>query len=130
MPLLQRLAVRAVGMMQPVGTLSGGNQQKVVLARCLSVSPRLLLLDEPTRGIDVRTKAELYTLIEELAASGMTVVFASSELPEVLALASTVLVMAHGQQTLLLPNAGLSEAQVLAAAFHVTLPPTATPVSV
>ncbi|MGA6981841.1 MAG: hypothetical protein WBZ11_09850, partial [Candidatus Sulfotelmatobacter sp.] len=72
----------------------------------------------------------LYTLIEELAASGMTVIFASSELPEVLALASTVLVMAHGQQTLLLPNAGLSEAQVLTAAFHVTLPPSATPVSV
>ena len=122
LPLLRRLAVRAASVMQPVGTLSGGNQQKVVLARCLSVSPRLLLLEEPTRGVDVRTRSELYTLIGELAASGLTVVFASSELPEVLAFVSTVLVLAHGQQTLLLPNAGLTEAQVLNAAFHLAAP--------
>ena len=114
--------MRAASVMQPVGTLSGGNQQKVVLARCLSVSPLLLLLDEPTRGIDVRTKSELYTLIGEQAASGLTVVFAASELPEVLAFTSTVLVLAHGQQTLLLPNAGLTEAQVLNAAFHLAAP--------
>jgi ribose transport system ATP-binding protein len=117
-PLLRRLGVRAAGLSQPVGRLSGGNQQKVVLARCLSASPRLLLLDEPTRGIDVRTKADLYGLIGELAESGMAVVFASSELPEVLALATTVLVLAHGQQTLLRPNEDLGEAEVLAAAFN------------
>ncbi len=122
-PLLRRLGVRAAGDAQPVGRLSGGNQQKVVLARCLSVSPRLLLLDEPTRGIDVRTKAEFYGLIGELARSGMAVVFASSELPEVLALATTVLVLAHGRRTLLRANDDLSEAEVLAAAFAELSPP-------
>ncbi len=116
-PLLRRLAVRTSGMEQPVGRLSGGNQQKIVLARCLAVSPRLLLLDEPTRGIDVATKAEFYSLIGELAESGMAVVFASSELPEILALATTVLVLAHGRQILLCRNVGLSEAEVLEASF-------------
>ncbi len=117
-PLLRRLAVRASSPRQRLRTLSGGNQQKVVLGRCLAVAPRLLLLDEPTRGVDIATKAEIYTTIGELAADGMAVIFASSELPEVLALATRVMVLARGQQRLLAENAGLEEAAVLSAAFR------------
>jgi ABC-type sugar transport system ATPase subunit len=116
-PLLRRMEVRMAGDGQPIGRLSGGNQQKVVLARCLATAPRLLLLDEPTRGIDMPTKATFYRLIAELAQSGVAVVFASSELPEVLALATTVLVLARGRQTFLGANDDLAESDLLAAAF-------------
>ena len=109
--------MRARGPWQRVRTLSGGNQQKAILGRCLAVGPRLLLLDEPTRGVDVGTKAELYDRVAALANEGMAVIFASSELPEVLALATTVMVLARGKQRLLSPNEGLDEAGVLAAAF-------------
>jgi ribose transport system ATP-binding protein len=126
-PLLRRLAVRASSPQQRVRTLSGGNQQKALLGRCLAVGPRLLLLDEPTRGVDVGTKAEIYDLIASLAAQGMGVIFASSELPEVLALATTVLVLARGQQRLLAPNKGLNEAALLTAAFNFAAEPTLPP---
>ena len=116
-PLMRRLAVRARGPWQRVRTLSGGNQQKAILGRCLAVGPRLLLLDEPTRGVDVGTKAELYDRVAALANEGMAVIFASSELPEVLALATTVMVLARGQQRLFSPNEGVDEATMLAAAF-------------
>ncbi len=116
-PLMRRLAVRARGPAQLVRTLSGGNQQKAILGRCLAAAPRLLLLDEPTRGVDIGTKAEIYDHIAALANEGMAVIFASSELPEVLALATTVMVLARGQQRLCAPNEGLDEASVLSAAF-------------
>jgi ABC-type sugar transport system ATPase subunit len=116
-PLMRRLAVRARGPEQRVRTLSGGNQQKAILGRCLAVGPRLLLLDEPTRGVDIGTKAEIYDRVAALANEGMAVIFASSELPEVLALATTVMVLARGQQRLLSPNEGLDEAAMLTAAF-------------
>lgn len=116
-PLLGQLRVRAASDAQAVGRLSGGNQQKIMLARCLATAPRLLLLDEPTRGIDVGAKADIYALVGELAAAGVAVIFTSSELPEVLALATTVLVLARGQQTLLRRNDALTEAEVLTAAF-------------
>ena len=124
-PLLRRLAVRASGPGQRVRTLSGGNQQKVVLGRCLAVAPRLLLLDEPTRGVDIATKTEIYATIGELAADGMAVIFASSELPEVLALATCVMVLARGQQRLLAANTDLDEATVLSAAFRFGTEPAA-----
>jgi ABC-type sugar transport system ATPase subunit len=77
------LGIVTTGPEQPVGTLSGGNQQKVILARWLATDPRLLILDEPTRGIDVGAKAEIERLVEELSQEGMAVVFISSELEEV-----------------------------------------------
>jgi ABC-type sugar transport system ATPase subunit len=117
--LMQRLDVRAAGLGQRIRHLSGGNQQKVLLARCLATQPSLLLLDEPTRGVDVRTKAQIYALLSDLAAQGLAVVFASSELPEVLALSTAVLVLAKGRQTLLAANEGLSEARILSCAFAV-----------
>jgi rhamnose transport system ATP-binding protein len=80
-----------------VSTLSGGNQQKVVLAKWLSTEPRVLIVDEPTRGIDIGTKAEVHRLLSVLAADGVAVLMVSSELPEVLGMADRVLVMHEGR---------------------------------
>ena len=81
------------------GTLSGGNQQKVVLAKWLLTNPRVLFLDEPTRGIDVGAKQEIYAQINALAASGLAIILVSSELPEVLGLADRVIVLHEGRVT-------------------------------
>ena len=93
----RRLRVKAASPDAPVATLSGGNQQKVVLAKWLATEPRLLIVDEPTRGIDVGTKAEVHRLISDLAGRGIAVLMISSELPEVLGMADTVLVMHEGR---------------------------------
>ena len=81
----------------PVWTLSGGNQQKVVLAKWLARRPRVLIVDEPTRGIDVGTKAEVHRLLSELAAQGVAVLMISSELPEVLGMADRIVVLFEGR---------------------------------
>ena len=91
-----RLNIRASGPAQLVGQLSGGNQQKVVLAKWLRTQPKVLLLDEPTRGIDVGAKTEIYRIISELADRGLAVVFVSSDLPEVIGLADRVFVCRRG----------------------------------
>jgi ABC-type sugar transport system ATPase subunit len=91
-----RLGIRASGPEQVTAELSGGNQQKVVLAKWLRTRPRVLLLDEPTRGIDVGAKSEIYGLVRALAEDGMAVVFASSDLPEVVGLSHRVLVCRGG----------------------------------
>jgi ABC-type sugar transport system ATPase subunit len=90
------LQVKARSPRQPVGELSGGNQQKVVLAKMLARNPKVLLMDEPTRGIDVGTKAEIYRLIRTLAAQGTTVVAVSSELPELIGMSDRILIMHEG----------------------------------
>jgi ribose transport system ATP-binding protein len=95
---LDRLQIKAYGPAQPVAELSGGNQQKVLLARLLCLNPRVLLLDEPTRGIDVGAKAEVQGLIAELAEKGMAVVLISSELEEVVEGSDTVIVLRDGAQ--------------------------------
>lgn len=94
---LSDLQIKARGVRQPVGQLSGGNQQKVVLAKMLARNPKVLLMDEPTRGIDVGTKAEIYRLIRELVAKGTAVVAVSSELPELIGLSDRILVMHEGR---------------------------------
>jgi rhamnose transport system ATP-binding protein len=81
----------------PVSTLSGGNQQKVVIAKWLATNPKLLIVDEPTRGIDVGTKSEVHRLISELAGQGIAVLMISSEMPEVLGMADNILVMHEGR---------------------------------
>jgi rhamnose transport system ATP-binding protein len=100
-----------------VGTLSGGNQQKVVLAKWLATDPRVLIVDEPTRGIDVGTKAEVHRLMSALAAEGVAVVMVSSELPEVLGMADRVLVMREGHIVAEIPRAEATEDSVMFAAM-------------
>src|SRR5262249_41194559 len=93
------LRVKAPSVFTIAGTLSGGNQQKVVLAKWLLTKPRVLFLDEPTRGIDVGAKQEIYTEINRLAASGIAIILVSSELPEVLGLSDRVIVLHEGRVT-------------------------------
>ncbi|GIH02142.1 ribose import ATP-binding protein RbsA [Rhizocola hellebori] len=112
----QRLQVKAARLTDPVATLSGGNQQKVVLAKWLATAPRVLIVDEPTRGIDVGTKAEVHRLLSTLAADGVAVLMVSSELPEVLGMADRVLVMHEGRLTADIPRARAGEEAVMLAA--------------
>lgn len=95
--LVQKLRVRTPSLGQRVGNLSGGNQQKVVIARWLALNPKVLILDEPTRGVDVGAKAEIHALISELAQQGVAILMISSELPEVLGVSDRVLVMREGE---------------------------------
>ena len=94
---ITRFGIRARGPQQPVRQLSGGNQQKVVLGKWLATSPRILIMDEPTRGIDVGAKAEIHQLMRKLAGEGMAILMISSELPEVLGMSDRVLVMNSGE---------------------------------
>ncbi|MGX6446569.1 sugar ABC transporter ATP-binding protein [Patulibacter sp. S7RM1-6] len=112
----KRLQLKYGRMSDPVSTLSGGNQQKVVLAKWLGTQPRLLIIDEPTRGIDVGTKSEVHRLIDELASEGLGVLMVSSELPEVLGMADRVLVMYEGQITAELSRADATEERIVRAA--------------
>jgi L-arabinose transport system ATP-binding protein len=115
---VERLNVRTPSLDQEVGKLSGGNQQKVVLARWLAAKPKVLILDEPTRGIDVGAKAEIYRLIDALANEGLAIMLISSELPEVLGMSDRIIVMQGGRITGELPGPGATEAQVLELAMH------------
>lgn len=113
---VERLRIRTPSLEQRVINLSGGNQQKVVLARALATSPKVLILDEPTRGIDVGAKAEVHGLIAELAEAGIAILLISSELPEVLSMSHRVLVMSRGRIVAEFPREEASEERVLAAA--------------
>ncbi len=115
--ILDRCEVRGAGHAAPVGTLSGGNQQKVLFARMLLREPRLLLADEPTRGVDVGAKLAIYELLVSLAEAGMGVVLISSELEEILGLAHRVLVMRAGRLVAELRGEAMTESAILAAAF-------------
>jgi rhamnose transport system ATP-binding protein len=111
-----RLQLKYHRLDDPAGFLSGGNQQKVVLAKWLATEPRVLIVDEPTRGIDVGTKAEVHRLISELAGRGIAVLMISSELPEVLGMADRVLVMHEGRLVDELARAEADEESVIRAA--------------
>jgi ribose transport system ATP-binding protein len=108
-----QLDVRPPDATRPVRTLSGGNQQKVVLARWLLQGCSVLLLDEPTRGVDVGARSEIYALIRRLAEQGAAIVLVSSEVPEVLGLADRVLVVREGRVVHEAPSAELDEGRVL-----------------
>ena len=112
-PLAAKMSIKAPNLDEQVSKLSGGNQQKVVLARWLARQPMLLILDEPTRGIDIGAKAEIYRLIDELAASGIGIILISSEMPELIGLADRVLVMAGGRITAELARPDVDEATIL-----------------
>ncbi len=113
---MQRMQVKARSPEQPVAALSGGNQQKVALARVLHQEAEVLLLDEPTRGIDVGTKAEIYRLIGELAAAGKAIIFVSSYLPELLAVCDRVGVMSRGRLRAVRPVSDWTEEAIMAVA--------------
>ncbi len=110
---VRRLGVRCSGIAQAAATLSGGNQQKVVIGKWLATDPRVLLLDEPTRGIDVGAKQEIYALIRTLAAEGLAILMVSSELPELLLLADRIIVMSEGRKTGDLTRAEASEEAIM-----------------
>jgi len=111
-----RLQLRYSKLTSPVWTLSGGNQQKVVLAKWLARKPAVLIVDEPTRGIDVGTKAEVHRLLSELAAQGVAVLMISSELPEVLGMADRILVLFEGRVTREFARAEATEDVIMQAA--------------
>jgi ribose transport system ATP-binding protein len=96
-----------------VGRLSGGNQQKVLLARWLEIKPKVLILDEPTRGVDIGAKSEIYQIINALAESGVAVIVISSELPEVIGLCDRVLVMREGAITGELSGASITQENIM-----------------
>ena len=111
---VRRLAIRTNTLDTIAGTLSGGNQQKIVLAKWLRTRPRILLLDEPTRGVDVGAKFEIYRIIRQLAAEGTAIALVSSELPEVLGLADRITIMAEGHVTASLARDDLTPERVMA----------------
>jgi rhamnose transport system ATP-binding protein len=115
----RQLSIRTAGLSQPVGLLSGGNQQKAMLAKWLNTEPAVLILDEPTRGIDVGAKADVHQIIDELARSGMAIVLISSDLPEVLAVSDRVLVMREGEQTGVFDRSEATQERVMTAAVGV-----------
>jgi len=112
----QSLAVKMADVSQKAGQLSGGNQQKVVLAKWLGTQPRVLILDEPTRGIDVGTKAAVHSLMSHLASSGIAILMISSELPEILGMSDRILVMREGQLTGQFTRAEATQEKLMSAA--------------
>ena len=105
--------IRVTGPEQVVGKLSGGNQQKVLIGRWLCSTQSVLILDEPTRGVDVKTKSEIYALIDQLAASGMSIIMVSSELPEIINMSDRVLVMCNGYSTGILNRDELTQERIM-----------------
>ncbi len=114
---IEKLRIKTASPQTMISNLSGGNQQKVILARWLSERIRVILLDEPTRGIDVGSKAEIYTIVRDLARKGIGVLFVSSELPEILALSDRVFVMCEGRIAGTMPTKEATEAKLLSLAL-------------
>ena len=120
--LLSEWRIKAASRDVAPDSLSGGNQQKVVLAKWLATRPRVLLLDEPTKGVDVGAKFEIHAIIRRQAASGLACVVVSSDLPEVLALADRILVMREGRLQGEVPGASATEEAVMSLATHQKVP--------
>ncbi|WP_157019050.1 sugar ABC transporter ATP-binding protein [Mesorhizobium xinjiangense] len=112
----ERLDLRAASLSQDVGTLSGGNQQKVVIAKWLATKPRVIILDEPTKGIDIGSKAAVHGFMAELVAEGLSVIMVSSELPEILGMSDRIVVMREGRMVNIYDNDGLDAETLVRAA--------------
>jgi ABC-type sugar transport system ATPase subunit len=117
---IKSLHIKTHGAEEKCATLSGGNQQKVLLAKWLETRPRLLIIDEPTKGVDIAAKAEIHQILRKLAQAGASILFVSSELPEILTLAHRVLVMHGGRIVADLPAASTSEGEITAFASGLT----------
>ena len=111
--LIDQLSIKTSSVKNKAGNLSGGNQQKIVLAKWLATNPKVLLLDEPTRGIDINAKYEIYKLMKTLAGQGMGIIMISSELPEILSVSDRVLVIAEGELTANIPVQEANENNIL-----------------
>src|SRR6185436_15511037 len=115
--MVDAMSIKAASLEVKVGTLSGGNQQKVVLGRALMTQPKVVLLDEPTRGIDIGAKAEIYTLVRQLTEQGLAVVLVSSELPELIGLADRILMLCERQLGGFFDARVATQAELLSAAM-------------
>jgi inositol transport system ATP-binding protein len=113
-----RMRVRTPDMHEPIINLSGGNQQKVLIARWLLTEPKILILDEPTRGIDVGAKAEIHRLITQLAGQGVAVIMISSEMPEVLGMSDRIMVLHEGRMTGILDRKDADQVKIMELASH------------
>ena len=113
---IAKLAVKTAGLSAPITSLSGGNQQKCIIARWLRTRPRVLLLDDPTRGIDVGAKSEIYRVIDQLCRDGLGLIVTSSELPELITLCDRILVLCEGQLTGEFQRSEFSEQAIMEAA--------------
>ena len=113
----ERLSIRAPSVDTPASSLSGGNQQKVVLSKWLDTKPRILILDEPTRGIDVGAKVEVHHLVDQLVKEGIAIILISSDLPELLPMSDRILVMREGRQMDLIDATDVSQEQILTLAM-------------
>jgi rhamnose transport system ATP-binding protein len=114
---VERFAIKTPSLEAPVANLSGGNQQKVALARWLATKPRVLILDEPTQGVDVAAKAEIHRLMVELAEQGLAILMISSELPEILGMSDRIAVMRGGRVVATLERADATQERVMALAL-------------
>src|SRR5690606_37382718 len=111
-----RLDLRAASLDQDVGTLAGGNQQKVVIAKWLATRPKVSILDEPTKGIDIGSKAAVHEFMSELAGAGLAVIMVSSEIPEIMGMSDRVIVMREGRIAAEYPREGLTAEKLVRAA--------------
>ena len=114
---MSKMRLRPPDVQRPIGQFSGGNQQKAIIGRWLAADVDILLFDEPTRGIDIGAKSEIYDLIEELAASGKSIVVVSSELPEIIRVSDRVMVMREGEIAGTLTGADITEEQIASLAI-------------
>ena len=119
------LRVKTAGREAAITSLSGGNQQKCIIARALRTQPKLLLLDDPTRGIDVGAKAEIYRLIDELCGQGLAIIITSSELPELITVCDRIMVLCEGRATAEFSRKDFSEQKLMEAATTVSAQPLA-----
>lgn len=117
--LSERVSVKAVGIYDTAGSLSGGNQQKVALAKLLDCELSVLILDEPTKGVDVGAKAQIYSIMSDLADRGYGIIMVSSEMPEVIGMADRIIVMCGGEITAEFKNENITQEQILRAAMNI-----------
>ena len=114
---IERLRIKTPSMDTNTESLSGGNQQKVVLAKCLETDPKIIILNDPTRGIDVGAKSEIYHFLNELTERGVSVIMITSEMPELMSMSDRVLVIHEGKQSALLSKEEMSQTNIVAAAI-------------